>query len=140
MKVFENYIGKILKYNNESYCSIVPYNKIKNNLKSNVNRYCESKEDLICECLYFEKKYENDIFSICFGNINIENISEKNVKKLKKNGILFCDKTLFLDSIEKVNITKFKKKLSLSKYCQEKSENNLKNDVKLKDIFIYFTN
>ena len=108
-----------------------------NNFQSFIE-VCTNIEDLLYKCLFFEKICDGNIFSMCFGTRNKENISEKNVKKLEKNGILFYNNTLFLDNIEKVNITKFKKNLSLNKYCEEKTQNNLKNDNNLKDIFIYF--
>ena len=135
LKIFETYLGYNLEYNDNCYCKIVIYDSNEINC-SKIIKKCHSIEELFNKCLTLsDEKY---VFSLCFKDINENLLSEKNVKKLEKNGIIFTNDMMYISDINIVKLTKLKKNLNLKKYCEEIMQNNMINEFKTKDIFIYF--
>ena len=132
LKIFEIYINK-----DTNYFSIFGSEYITNNISHKQLRITQDYE-YIEEILYASLLFKKYMFSISSENNPDLELDSKYKKKLKKNGILFHDNVLYFYNIDKVDLNKFKKNLSLNKYCQEKTQDILINCKKTKDIFIYF--
>ena len=136
-KIFEMYTCLNLQKCKDCYCNILL--KTYENDCGNLTIPNSSIEELLHVCLLLKRNNDNDIyFSLHFNNNEHSILSETNKRKLKKNGIFFQNEILYFHDIELININKFKKNLSLKKYCEEKTQNIMINDIKLKDLFIYF--
>ena len=132
--IFEIYINQDLNYFS-IYDSTYTLNNISHKI-SMITRICEFIEQILYQSLLFNKY----MFSISREDKSNFKLGTKYKKKIEKNGILFHDNVLYFYNIDKVDLNKFKKNLSLKKYCQEKTQDILINCNKTKDIFIYFEN
>ena len=137
LKILENYLNLNLKQNDQ-YKTFFKFNEL-----FNVNYNVKNIETLLCGYLFFKKNYTNLNFLISLEKENMTferhvNLLHEHKNKLEKNGILYCNNLLYIENIDMVNIEKFKRKLNLSKYCEEKFQNNIANTFNSNNIFIYF--